>query len=501
MLFLVLRKEVIMKFRVKDMDIATGGILVAILNQKDAELLDLSPEDRIKLRHNSHETIAVLDISESERAVPRGQIGLFEEVLDRLRVERGDTIELGLTAKPESVNHIREKIHGKRLGYYELYSIVDDIVNDRLTSIEKTYFVSASYAVGLGMSEIAHLTRAIVRTGEQLHFKDPVFDKHSIGGIPANRTTMLIVPIVTAAGLLMPKTSSRAITSPAGTADTMEVLANVTLTAPHLKRVVKRTNGCIVWGGAMNLAPADDKIIEIERPLALDVEGQMLASVMAKKASVGATHVLIDIPCGKRAKCKTKEHAMHLSHMFETLGKKLGMKVKVIVTDGRQPIGRGVGPVLEARDVLWVLQNDEQAPADLRAKALRMAGMILEMGGVRKGYERAVELLEDGEAWKKMKQIIKAQGEQEKRSEVGEFHVDATAQRSGTVREIDNTAINKIARAAGAPTDKGAGLYLEKKVGEKVKMGETLFTVYAENEFKMGFAKETLKGLHVYRVQ
>lgn len=489
-----------MKLKVKDMDIATGDILVAILNEHDAKLLDLAPEDRIKVKHNSHEVTAVLDISESKRAVPRGQIGLFEEVLDKLHVKQGDIVHVGLTEKPESVRSIRDKLYGKKLDYKQLYNIVDDIVHDRLTAVEKTYFVSASHTKGLDVDEIVNLTKALVNTGEKLSFRTPVFDKHCIGGVPGNRTTMVIVPIVAAAGLLMPKTSSRAITSPAGTADTMEVLAQVTLTVRQLQKIVRKTNACIAWGGAMNLAPADDKIIEVEYPISLDTEGQMLASVMAKKASVGAKHVLIDIPTGKGAKCETQAGALHLNHMFKLIGHRLGMHVQTMKSDGRQPVGRGIGPVLEAQDVMKVLRNDEDAPQDLREKGLRMAGRILEMSGVRRGYEEAASILESLDALRKMQQIIGAQGRQEKKYNVGEFSFIVRSKKNGSVREIDNKIIAKIARSAGAPHDKGAGLFIERHAGDKVKKGEKLFTIYAESEFKLGLARDVLKKDHVYRV-
>jgi putative thymidine phosphorylase len=490
-----------MRLKVKDMDIATGGILVATLHHDDANMLDLHTEDRVKLTSGRRTIVAALNISESNRAVPRGSIGLFEEAMEKLGVRGGRLIDVCLDKKPESVGHIRDKLQGKHLSAQALQHIINDIVNNRLTSIEKTYFVSGTYTRGLSNDEIVHLTNALVNSGKKLTFPGNVFDKHSVGGVPGNRTTMIIVPIVAAAGLLIPKTSSRAITSPAGTADTMEVLANVSLDIPHLKRTLKKTNGCIVWGGALNLAPADDKIIEVEHPLSLDAEGQMLASVMSKKASVGANNVLIDIPCGKFTKCKSKSHAIHLKHMFSLIARKLNMKAKIIITDGSQPIGNGMGPVLEARDVMWVLQNDDQCPADLRGKALRMAGMILEMGGAKKGYARAVELVESGDALRKMKQIIRSQGEHDKRYQLGEFHFDVLSPKKGKVSEINSTSINKMARLAGAPVDKGAGMFLDKKFGDKVRKGETLFTLYAENESKLKFAKELMKDIWVYHVK
>ena len=384
-----------MRFLVKDMDIATGSSFVAIINHYDAERLDLHVGDRILVSYNSRQITCIVDISESHKAVPPGKLGLFEEVLDKLHVRDKQAVKIELTTKPESIKHIRDKLDGRTLGYAELLHITDDITNDRLSNIEKTYFIAGSYIHGLNLQEIIDLTKAMVQTGKRLKFPGLTLDKHSIGGVPGNRTTMIITPIIAAAGFTIAKTSSRAITSPAGTADTMECLAKVELSKQKIISIVHKAKACIVHGGSMNLAPADDKIIEVEHPLSIDAEGQLLASVMAKKFSVSANHVLIDIPMGKKAKVKSLEEAKHLKEMFELIGRKLGMHVKVIVSDGSQPVGRGVGPLLEAEDVLAVLRNDPSAPEDLKNKSISLAGMLLEMTSKYKpgkGIEKAKDL-------------------------------------------------------------------------------------------------------------
>jgi putative thymidine phosphorylase len=484
-----------MKFRVKDMDITTGDVFVAILNQHDANNLDLKANDRIIVKYKNKEITCMLDISENGHVVPNGKIGLFEEVLDKLNVKNNALVEIKFTGKPESVKHIRDKLYGKRLSYKELYHIIDDITNDRLTSIEKTYFVSAGFINGWNIEETVDMTRAMVETGAKIKFKGITMDKHCVGGVPGNRTTMIVIPIIAAAGFTIPKTSSRAITSPAGTADTMECLAKVEMTEKKIKNVVRKTNACIVHGGSMNLAPADDKIIEVEYPLSIDAEGQLLASVMAKKYSVSANHVLIDIPMGKSTKSNTWPKAKHLKKMFELLGKRLGMNVKVIITDGSHPIGNGIGPLLEAEDVMAVLRNDPLAPQDLRKKALSMSATLLGMSNgytKRKATKLVKEILENGQALKKMNDIIKAQGKQ-KKPQLGSHRHTVKCGKIGRVREIDNKIIAKIARMAGAPQDKGSGLYLAKKVHDSVKKGDMLYTVYAESKFKLNLAVEFLK--------
>jgi thymidine phosphorylase len=139
-----------------------------------------------------------------------------------------------------------------------------------------------------------------------------VVDKHSIGGIPGNRTTMIVAPIVAAHGLIMPKTSSRAITSPAGTADTMEVLAKVDLSEAEMRSVVERCGACIAWGGHVNLSPADDVIIAVERPLQIDTPEQMVASILSKKMAAGVTHLVLDIPFGPTAKIRSAAYAQRV---------------------------------------------------------------------------------------------------------------------------------------------------------------------------------------------
>lgn len=492
-----------MKFKVKDMDIASGGVLVAILNEKDAKKLDLHSADRILVKHNSKSVTCILDISESSKAVPEGRIGLFEEVLERLQIKRGALVDVKFTGKPESVKHIRDKLFGKELNSTELYHITDDITHDRLTDIEKTYFVAASFTQGLSVKEVIGLTKAMVQTGKTLKFSGITLDKHCIGGVPGNRTTMIVVPIVAAAEYTIPKTSSRAITSPAGTADTMECLAQVEMSEAKIRQVVKKTGACIVHGGSINLAPADDKIIEVEHPLSIDAEGQLLASVMAKKHSVSANHVLIDIPMGKSVKARNPKEANHLKKMFELIGEKLGMNVQVVITDGSHPIGNGIGPLLEAEDVMAVLRNDPLAPQDLKEKSLMLAGKLLEMVCECKkgdGLKKAREILESGKALAKMNEIINAQGKQ-KKPELGQQRYPVHSSRAGKIVEIDNDIIAKIARVAGTPTDKGAGLYLSKKIRDSVKRGDLLYTIYAMNEFKLNLAKEFLRKNNGYKVK
>ncbi len=494
-----------MKLKVKDIDISSGGPLIAIVNNKDAEVLDLHVMDRIKIiKRNKLETV-VVDIAKSDKIVPKGNIGVFEEVIESLKLKNNDIVEIVLAKKPLSIDYIKKKLDGQKLTKKEIDQIVWDIVHNKLSAIELTYFVAACYTNVMTTEETILLTKAMVKHGEVLKLnKFPVIDKHSIGGIPANRTTMIIVPIVAAAGYYIPKTSSRSITSPAGTADTMEVLANVSFPIKKMKEIVLKTRGCIVWGGSLNLAPADDKIISVERPLEIDAESQLLASIMAKKHSVSSTHILIDVPIGKYAKVKNMFEAIKLKKEFKKIGERLNKHVKVMTTDGSQPIGNGVGPALEARDVLWLLKRDPRRPLDLEKKCLVMCANIFNIIGLKNGYKKALELLNSGKAYEKMIEIIKAQGGKEIAAEdikLGKFAYDVVSTKNGKVESIDNALISRIARIAGAPHDKGAGIYLYKHVGDTVKKGDRLFTIYSENSHKIEYVKDIVKNFKVFNSQ
>ena len=488
-----------MKFIVKDLDIGTGGALIAILNEEDAERLDFHSEDRVLIIKGKRKEVAILDTTPSSHVVLPGTIGLMDELIEKMGLHNGDSVEIRHAKKPQSIQFIRDKLDGKQFTAEQIDEIIGDISNNRLSEIEITYFVAATYMRGLSLHNIAAMTKSMVKHGDTLKLTEkPIVDKHCIGGVAGNRTTMIVVPIVAAAGLTIPKTSSRAITSPAGTADVMEVLANVEVDLEQLQKMIKKTKGCMIWGGSLSLAPADDKIIRVEKPLSIDAEGQLIASVMAKKSSVCASHVLIDIPLGPKAKITSEKHARHLKTLFEKIGKILGMEMKVIITDGSQPIGNGIGPALEARDVLWILVKDSRAPQDLKRKAVRLAGHILELGGAAlpgKGRAMAEKLLKSGKAYEKMKEIIAAQGkrvDEPDKIKLGKHTHVVHAKDVGAVLGIDNKLISQLARYCGCPKDKGAGIYLHKHVNDRVKKGEPLFTLYAKSKEKLTHAKELL---------
>jgi thymidine phosphorylase len=453
---------------------------------------------KVMVRANGMAISAVLNVVDDASIVQTDELGLSEDAFARLAVEAGHLAQVSPAEPPMSQSALLRKIAGERLSREDLHAIVRDVAQARYSKIELAAFVVATNGYDLERDEVLYLTEAMIEVGRRLDWQHavrggPVVDKHCIGGIPGNRTSMLVVPIVAAHGMLCPKTSSRAITSPAGTADTMEVLAQVELPFERLQQIVRDTNGCLAWGGTAGLSPADDILISVERPLGIDSPGQMVASILSKKIAAGSTHLVLDIPVGPSAKVRSMPAAQRLRKLFEYVAGLLNLQLDVMITDGSQPIGNGIGPVLEARDVMRVLRNDPAAPADLREKSLRLAGRVIEFdpdvrGG--DGWRIARDILESGRALAQMEAIIDAQGRRAEAPALGELTHEVLALEAGTVSAIDNLRLARIARLAGAPQVGGAGVDLLRKVGDKAAAGQALYRIHARYPADLKFARD-----------
>jgi len=483
---------------VKNIDIYTGKRVI-LLNEKEAMDHDIYPGYRTEVKFDGNKIVALVDTS--KELVKPGEAGIYKEVAEALGLKNGAKVEIIHLNRPASIEYIKKKMDGFPLNQSEIHTIVQEITDDKLGEAETAAWVSAAYINGFADDEIVSLANATVASGDRLDLgKTPILDKHCVGGVAGNRTTMIVVPIIAASGLYIPKTSSRAITSASGTADTMEVLAPVNFKIDELREIVKKSYGAIVWGGGMRLAPVDDKLIRIRNPLSLDPEGMLLASILGKKKCVGAEYVVVDIPVGRGTKTPDLARAQILAKHFIKIGKDLGMKIEALLTDGAEPIGNGVGPGLECRDVLQVLEGN--GPEDLRHKSCMLAGKLLELSGkVAKGqgYNISAHTIESGKALKKLKEIIELQGGNPRIKSgdvsLGEYTFEVKAETSGQIFHIDNKTISKISRMAGAPLDKGAGVHLHKVRGERVKKGDRLFTIHAESEAKLDFAIKAQQDL------
>ncbi len=438
--------------------------------------------------------IASLNIV-TDRLLADDEVGFSESAWKRLALKAEDPIWLSHPKPVQSLSYVRAKVYGHELTDLQFQSIINDIVEGRYADVHLAAFITACGDDNLSDAEVTSLTEAMVKSGSTLDWQLPlVVDKHCVGGLPGNRTTPIVVSILTACGLIVPKTSSRAITSPAGTADTMETLTNVSLSLEQMREVVSREGGCLAWGGAMRLSPADDMLIQVERALDIDSEGQLIASVLSKKIAAGATHVLIDIPVGPTAKVRSEEAAERLASSFRVVAANLGLELQVMLTDGSQPVGRGIGPALEARDILAVLQNDPGAPQDLRQRAAEVAGAMLAMVkqlSLEEGTRLALDTLNKGTAWEKFRNICNAQGGF-RHPPVAPYRYALVASHTGKVTRIDNRILAKIAKLAGAPADPAAGVEIYAKLGDQVECQDVLIMIHAENAGELNYAVEYL---------
>ncbi len=475
-----------MKLSVKEYKLSAGRP-IAIINKDIAHKLLVGVNDRISIRYNSKRIIAVVDLS--SEIVNKNNIVLSSEITDYLGVKPHNEVLIEVANQSRSKAIITKKLRCEVLSEKEIFDVINSIVNNELSESEIAFFISSIYECGMSMNEIYWLTKAMFNTGNKLNLKSrKIVDKHSIGGIAGNRTTPIVVSICAATGLTFPKTSSRAITSAAGTADVMEAVCRVNFNVKELERIIKKTNACLAWGGTLGFAPADDKIIRVESQINIDPEPNLLASIMAKKLSVGSKYILIDIPYGKYAKVD-KKGALKLKKKFEYLGKRFNLKLKAVITRGDEPIGNGVGPILELRDIMNVLKND--GPEELRDKCLYLSGEILELCGKSKkgqGHKLAERILISGKALEKFREIVEAQGGNAKNLDnlkLAKFSHTIFSDKNSKIKLIDNKKINLLARVAGSPDDKKAGVFIYRHINDKVKKGDSIITIYSQSKNKL----------------
>lgn len=481
-----------MKLRVAyyDLDASEPQVL---MNEDDCAAIGVKENDRVSISGPVKSTVALVTLSDT--LVEKGTVMMPAPVMERCSVREGEEVDVSYSSKPDSVRSIRRKMDGERLEREEIESIVSDILDNRLSKIEVSAWLTALYINGMDIDEIADFTKAMAHTGDIIKFdRQPVFDFHSFGGVPGNKITPIVVSIVAAAGVMIPKTSSRAISSACGTSDFVETFCNVELDADSLKRIAEDVGGVFAWGGGMNIAPVDDMVIKIEHPLGINPRAQMLASIMSKKLAIGANYLLVDIPMGSGTKVSTIEEARSYSRDLMDLGERLDMHIECAITYADQPVGSAVGPKLEARECISILEGSKH-PASVIEKACDCAGIILDMAGIPGGAAKAREILDSGAAHRKFMEIVVAQGGDTNLKstdlEPGRFKEDIVASKSGYVHAIHNKDIVAIAKASGAPNDKGAGMMIYKKKGQRVEQGEVLMTIYADNEAKLRRARET----------
>ncbi len=493
-----------MILNIKKLDISSGGINIVILNDIDAFNLNVKPGSRIRIyKIDSKEKIiepgiiGIVDLAKGNKIIQTGFIGCYDEIFSKLNLDSKDnSVEITLSSRPKSYTYIRKKIKGIELNTQEILEIIDDCIHERLLQIELASLITGIEIHGLTDDEIVHFTYGFTRSGDVLDLGPDCMDKHSTGGVPGNKITLIIVPILSAAGLLIPKTSTRAITSPSGTGDSMEVLAPVSFSKEKLLIILKEQKAGIFWAGAINSAPAADIFLTIEKSLNIDPLPLMIASILSKKLSMGVKKLVLDIPVGTK-KFPTIDDGRKFALRFKEIAKRVGIQCICALTSASQPIGHKIGPALEAQEALELLQNPQNGPSSLLNKSTDLAGYLLEMAGKAAeghGKEYANRLIQSGKAYQSMQKIIALQGGnsniQPNEIIIGPYKKTIKSEAFGIISKINNEHINTISKIAGCPSSKSAGIDLHYKIGHKIKIDDDILTIYSSTEEQLKKAVE-----------
>lgn len=460
---------------------------ICILHPTTALNLGAQNLDRLDVKKDDFNTVFVMDTSTSY--VDQESIGIFKDTAEEFGLKEGDVVSINLLNPPKAIKYIMDKVKNKTLSEEQIIEIVKEINKNSLSEIELSAFVTGVFINGLNLEETKNLCNALVDIGDRLDFQeDVILDKHSIGGING-RVSMVLTPIIASLGYKIPKTASRSITSAAGTADSMEVLAPVSFDVSEIKEILNKVNGVVTWEGKFDLCPVDNRLIDIEHALGINPEGIMIASILSKKKSIGSTHLVIDIPVGRDVKVKNKEDGERLAKKFMTISTFLGIKTKVLLTDGDKPCGAYFGPALEAKNVLEVLEGKYED--NLLEKSCLLAGDLLELVGkakVGEGYKLAKEEVLSGRALLKFQDIIKAQGgtiETSDQVPVAKIVKKIYSPVSGKVNNFNVSKITSIAKLLGCPKDIEAGIVLLCKIGDEVKENDPILEFHANTDEKM----------------
>lgn len=495
--------------KIVPMNVSNWEGIIAILNAEQASQYGITQHDKISLIRKGEEY--VVDVALSSEYIEPGTIGATSELLENYPIMPWDNVLVSfMRNNPLSLQAIRKKLLGEKITNEEIDAIVEDIQNNKLSDLQLAYYTATSFFYKSDPEELAYTTKATAYTGDMYRFPGVVASKYCIGGVSGNETTMIIVPLLASLGITMPKTFSKSITSPAATGECVEVLMQSELKKTDIIKLVEKHGCCLARNGNLNLAPANDRIIKVSAPLGMEPYARMISSIMAKNYAMGINHCLIDIPVGPTAKVNKQEDAERIAKHFKTIGAALGIKTEVAITKAEQPIGNGIGAILQVREVLRVLQQHPERALDLEEKALDLAAQILVLCDREKDYKKAykkakTELLK-GKAWTKMQELITAQNGNNPHisSEdlsLAKYSFELLSTRTGRVKAIDMKYLNMLARTLGAPGDAGAGLFLYKKLGETIEKDEKLLICYSNSEGKLKMTKELLEKTLPYEVK
>ncbi len=498
----------VFQWKSKFVDIELWETISVILNNSQCHIYWINSFDKVKLTLSNWKTI-VVNVELTTSLVDKKEIWITKDLQKKINIKEWEIIIFELVEKNSlSLQWIKKKMRWEKINYDEIYSIISDISHNKLWEILTTYYVASSYFNETSDEETYLTAKAMAECWVTFKYNtdEIVADKHCIWWIPWNETTMIIIPTLASLWIKMPKNFSKAITSPAATWECVNVLTDIEFTKDEIKKIIEKNNSCLIWWWWLDLAPADDKIIQVSYPLSMQNISKVISSIMAKKYAMWINHSLIDIPIWPTAKVKTMKEAIIRKEKFEYVWKKLWMKVHVEITDWSQPIWNWIWAVLQVREVLRVLQQHKLKPLDLEKKAMFLAWKIIELVWLKR-WEESIELaykqLKSWDTYKKFQEIIKSQNKwsnvnrdkmlwtkkwREIMSEdliLWKETIDVISNYDWIIDDIDLHVINQITRSLWAPMDAQVWLYLMKKKWDNVKKWEILYKMFSTSKTRL----------------
>lgn len=399
------------------------------------------------------------------------------------------------------VDVIEKKRNGETLTKEEIDLFIDGYTNGTIPDYQASAFLMAVYFKGMSAEEQAHLTMAMVESGEQIDLsaiEGVKVDKHSTGGV-GDTTTLILVPLVAACGVPVAKMSGRGLGHTGGTLDKLEAMEgfHIELTKEQFVQQVNDLKLAVI-GQSGNLTPADQKIYALRDVTAtVDSIPLIASSIMSKKIAAGADAIVLDVKSGDGAFMKTMEDSKALAEAMVAIGNQVGRNTMAIISDMSQPLGNAIGNALEVKEAIETLQG--KGPEDLTELCLVLGSQMVVLGGKAKTLEEArvllQEVIENGKALTLFGDLIEAQGgnravvEDVSLLPKATYEIPVVAEKSGYVTKIeaDDLGVAAMLLGAGRATkedeiDLAVGIVLHKKVGDYVEAGDALVTLHANQE-------------------
>jgi pyrimidine-nucleoside phosphorylase/thymidine phosphorylase len=411
-----------------------------------------------------------------------------------------------------AVDLIRKKRDAAELTREEIEFLIAGATTGAIPDYQLAAWLMAVVWRGMTRAELAALTEAMLHSGQVIDFSDlpgAKVDKHSTGGV-GDKTSLIIAPIVAAAGLRVPMISGRGLGHTGGTLDKLESIPgfNVNLSLAEFRRVLEICGSALI-GQTPEIAPADKKLYAL-RDVTSTVESPSLicASIMSKKLAEGIDVLVLDVKTGDGAFMKKEKDAVYLAELMVETGTRMGKRVVALITDMEQPLGRKVGNALEVEECIEVLNG--AGPSDLRELCLELSGWMLHLGGrvgtIPEGKELAAEMIASGRARDTFREIIRAQGgdaqvvDDPSRLPRAQNKATAVTMRAGYVTGIRCEQVGVASMLLGGGREKkedsvdpAVGIVLEKKVGDEVKAGAVLCTIHYNSETRFAEALELVE--------